>query len=194
MNKFTTYTGSTVPLNIKDVDTDMLIPAQYLTSTSKDGYGENLFQRLRDHDPDFPLNKPEYQDSDILVADDNFGCGSSREHAVWALQGWGFKVVIAKSFADIFFANSAKNGLLLISLPTNVVNSLLAQASVKMTVNLEEQLVSFDETEVRFEYDPFRKFCLINGLNDIDYILDKKSDIDSFREAQEKTRFYKINA
>ena len=117
MDKFTTLTARCVPLEINDVDTDLIIPAQYLTSISRDGYGENVFRRLRDENPDFPLNQDKFKDVQILLAAKNFGCGSSREHAVWALQGYGFRVVIAESFADIFFSNSAKNGLLLISLP-----------------------------------------------------------------------------
>src|ERR1700760_4652939 len=110
MEKFEKLKSKVIPLPMTDVDTDMIIPAQFLTSISRDGYGQNLFRRLRDNDPDFPFNQAKYSGAEILVADDNFGCGSSREHAVWALAGAGVKAVIAKSFADIFFGNSAKNG------------------------------------------------------------------------------------
>ena len=112
MEKFETLTSKTVPLPLNNVDTDMIIPAQFLTSISRDGYGENLFRRLKDEDPNFPLLQKRYADAKILVVGDNFGCGSSREHAVWALTGAGIKVVIGKSFADIFTSNSGKNGLL----------------------------------------------------------------------------------
>ena len=141
MEKFKTFKSKVCPVNYSNVDTDMLIPAQYLTSTSKKGYGENLFRRMRDENKDFSLNLDKYKNAQILVADDNFGCGSSREHAVWALADWGFKVVIAKSFSDIFFSNSAKNGLLLITLSEDVVNSILEKSStedLELTIDLEQ--------------------------------------------------------
>lgn len=195
MEKFTTLKSKVVPLPLKDVDTDMIIPAQFLTSISREGFGENLFRRLRDQDPNFCLNQERYKGARILVADENFACGSSREHAVWALTGAGFKVVIAKSFADIFFSNSAKNGLLLIELPADVVDSLLAQAQasdVELEVDLEGQKVRLkDGSEHRFNYDAFRKHCLLNGLEDLDYLLSKKEEVEKFRKKQEKIRFYR---
>ena len=118
-----------VPLPMKDIDTDLIIPAQYLTSISRAGYGQNLFRRLKDGDPNFPFNLPKYKGAEILVADENFGCGSSREHAVWALRDAGIKAVVCKSFADIFYNNSAKNGLVLVKLPADVVDSMLAAAA-----------------------------------------------------------------
>lgn len=194
MEKFTTLKSKVVPLPLKDVDTDMIIPAQFLTSISREGFGENLFRRLRDQDPGFCLNQERYKGARILVADENFACGSSREHAVWALTGAGFRVVIAKSFADIFFSNSAKNGLLLIELPADVVDSLLAQASandIELEVDLEVQKVRLaDGTEQSFNYDPFRKHCLLNGLEDLDYLLSKSEGIARFRKEQKITRFY----
>jgi len=141
MEKFKTFKSKVCPVNYSNVDTDMIIPAQYLTSTSKKGYGENLFRRMRDEIKDFSLNLDKYKGAQILVADDNFGCGSSREHAVWALDGWGFKVVIAKSFSDIFF----------------VVDSILKKSStedLELTIDLEQQKVIFsDDSEYGFEYD-----------------------------------------
>lgn len=194
MEKFTKLKSKIVPLPLKDVDTDMIIPAQFLTSISREGFGENLFRRLRDQDPNFCLNQERYKGARILVADENFACGSSREHAVWALTGAGFRVVIAKSFADIFFSNSAKNGLLLIELPADVVDFLLAQANasdVEVEVDLEGQKVRLkDGSEHRFNYDAFRKHCLLNGLEDLDYLLSKKKDIEAFRGKQEEIRFY----
>lgn len=174
MEKFQTITSSYAPLRIRDVDTDMLIPAQYLTSTVRGGYGENLFRRLRDQDPEFVLNRPEYRSAKILVADSNFGCGSSREHAVWALREWGIRAVIAPSFADIFAGNAVKNGLLLITLDPAVTQSLLAQSGLgeSLTINLSSQTVTkADGSTYQFAFDPFRKHCLLEGLDDLDYIL-----------------------
>ncbi|HEY9713580.1 MAG TPA: 3-isopropylmalate dehydratase small subunit [Chroococcales cyanobacterium] len=193
MEKFTSLKSKVMPLPIKDVDTDMIIPAQFLTSISREGYGENLFRRLRDRDAEFPTNLPKYKGAQILVADSNFGCGSSREHAVWAILGAGFKVVIAKSFADIFFNNSAKNGLILVTLADKAVDDLLAQAQagdLEITVDLNAQEVTCasgtaDQKTYHFDYDPFRRHCILNGLDDIDYILSMKDDIKSFRDKQD---------
>ncbi len=188
MEKFKSITAKVMPLPMKDVDTDMIIPAQFLTSISREGYGQNLFRRLRDRDPQFPLNQEKYKDSGILVADSNFGCGSSREHAVWAILDAGFRVVIAKSFADIFYNNSAKNGLILVTLPSELVEDLLSKAisgQLSLTVDLESQKVSTsDSRTVSFDYDPFRRHCILNGLDDIDYILSMKEDIAQFRKKQ----------
>ncbi len=188
MKKFTQLKSKAIPLPVKDVDTDMIIPAQFLTSISSEGYGQNLFRRLRDNDANFPLNQEKFKGASLLVADHNFGCGSSREHAVWALTGWGISVVIAKSFADIFYNNSAKTGLLLIVLPEKVVDRLLSEAQssdLELTINLEDQFVQHPSGEsFKFEYDPFRKHCILNGLDDIDYILSHKQEITAFREKQ----------
>lgn len=194
MKKFSTITSTCCPLPIKDVDTDMIIPAQYMTSVSKEGYGENLFRRLRDSDSGFPLNQDKYRSAKILIADDNFGCGSSREHAVWALLSWGIEVIIAKSFADIFFSNSAKSGLLLINLPAEkvdyYVNQSSLEAGLEVTVDLKNQLISEKSgTGQHFEYNPFRKHCLLNGLEDLDYIFSKSSEIQNFRAEQEENRY-----
>jgi 3-isopropylmalate/(R)-2-methylmalate dehydratase small subunit len=185
MQAFKSVKSKVLPLPLKDVDTDMIIPAQFLTSISREGYGQNLFKRLREADAQFPLNQEKYKGAQILVADNNFGCGSSREHAVWALDGAGFKAVIAKSFADIFAGNSAKNGFLLVVLPEAVVDRILLEArsgSYELNVDLEKQTVTLpDGTNVAFDYDPFRKHCLLNGLDDIDYILSFKDEIRAFK-------------
>lgn len=193
MQKVTSVTSRAIPLPIKDVDTDMIIPAQFLTSISKDGYGANLFRRFKDTEPNFPLNRKEFDSATILVTDSNFGCGSSREHAVWALCGAGINVVVAKSFSDIFYNNSAKNGLLLVILPEAVVDQILAAAATSeyvLTVDLESQSVKLpDGSTHKFEYDQFRKHCMLNGLDDIEYIRSHKTDIDAFRKRQEENRF-----
>lgn len=148
---------------------------------------------MRDNDANFPMNRKEFDGSTILVTDSNFGCGSSREHAVWALTGAGFKVVIAKSFSDIFYNNSAKNALLLVMLPDKVVDEILAaskSADYEVTVNLETQTVTLpDGTEHKFEYDQFRKHCMLNGLDDIEYIRSHAADIQEFRTRQEQNRY-----
>lgn len=194
MEQFQAFSGKVVPVAIKDVDTDMIIPAQFLTSIDSSGYGENLFRRLRDSDPGFSLNRPEFQGAEILLTDSNFGCGSSREHAVWALCGWGIRVVIAKSFADIFSSNSAKNGLLLIVLRESVVDSLLAKAesgALTLKVDLEQQRVTLPDGAVEeFSYDSFRKHCLLQGLDDLDYIMSHEAEMDAFREQQKRRTFF----
>jgi len=205
MDKVNYICSKVVPLQMKDVDTDLIIPAQFLTSISRDGYGENLFRRLKDNDANFPLNQEKYTGARILVADSNFGCGSSREHAVWALVGAGFKAVIAKSFADIFYSNAAKNGLLLVTLPDKVVDRMLSEASDEdyvVSIDLESQTVLLPDsnspwvrshghwnvamptTSYPFEYDSFRKYCMLNGLDDVDYILSHKKEFDEFKQKQ----------
>jgi 3-isopropylmalate/(R)-2-methylmalate dehydratase small subunit len=194
MEKFTTITSPIIPLPRQDVDTDMIIPAQFLTTISNNGFADALFCRLRDQDKDFPLNNPELSNAKILVAKSNFGCGSSREHAVWALRDWGIKVVIAESFADIFYGNAAKNGLLLITLAANVVDNILKSAinkSYLLTADLESQQVILpNQNKYEFTYDPFRKHCLLNGLDDLDYILSHKEEIDSYHKEDNKRLFF----
>jgi 3-isopropylmalate/(R)-2-methylmalate dehydratase small subunit len=198
MEKFQTIKSTVIPLPMKDVDTDMIIPAQFMTSISREGYGANLFRRWRDNDPQFPLNLPECKDAKVLIADSNFGCGSSREHAVWALAGAGIKVVICKSFADIFSNNSAKNGLLLVVLGPKAVDQMLQKAKegiYLVTVDLENQTVTTPWGEdYRFEYDSFRKHCLLNGLDDIDYIASFQDEINAFRTEQEKVQKFSLIA
>jgi 3-isopropylmalate/(R)-2-methylmalate dehydratase small subunit len=196
MKAFTTTTSKVIPIAIKDVDTDMLIPAQYLTSTSEDPsfWGEKLFQRFRDSDPEFPLNLEKYKNAQIIVAKENFGCGSSREHAVWALLGHGIRVVIAPSFADIFTSNSSKNGLVLVQLETDEIEKLLLDSSkmdLEVTVSLVDQTVTLPNGKIlKFEFDPFRKDCILKGLDDLDYILSYSKEIDSWNTQRSKNIFY----
>ena len=188
MEKFKSITAKVMPLPMKDIDTDMIIPAQFLTSISREGYGQNLFRRLRDKDAQFPLNQEKYKDAGIIVADNNFGCGSSREHAVWAILDADFRAIIAKSFADIFYNNSAKNGLILVTLPEKVVDNFLSLAKpgdLSLTVDLDQQKVfAPNQQSFSFDYDPFRRHCILNGLDDIDYILSAQEDIAKFRQSQ----------
>jgi 3-isopropylmalate/(R)-2-methylmalate dehydratase small subunit len=185
MDKFLTFTGIVCPLDRSNVDTDAIIPKQFLKSIKRTGFGPNLFDEWRylDHgepgmdnskralNPDFVLNDPRYQEAQILLARENFGCGSSREHAPWALADFGFKVILAPSFADIFFNNSFKNGLLPIVLDEDVIDGLFlssgADKPLEMTVDLAQQRLTANHQQIPFEVDPFRKHCLLNGLDDI---------------------------
>lgn len=194
MKPFTTITSIAAPIAIKDVDTDMIIPAQCMTSISREGYGQHVFSRLRTTYPDFYLNVPTYQKTNILIADSNFGCGSSREHAVWALYDSGIRVVIGTTFADIFSNNCGKNGLLLISLPPEVVTQLLCESSERaltMTVDLEAQTVTTDDGRGwSFAYDPFLKHCLSRGLDDLNYLRSRLPEIKATKKAQQHSMFF----
>ena len=190
MDKFTTLTGITAPLPLINVDTDMIIPKQFLKTIKRSGLGKNLFDEMRfDQDgneiADFVLNKPAYREAQIMVAGDNFGCGSSREHAPWALLDFGIRCVIAPSFADIFYNNCFKNGILPIALPQEDVDKLMDDAdrgaNAVISVDLENQTITGpDGGTVSFEIDPFRKHCLLNGLDDIGLTLEKAASIDAF--------------
>ena len=194
MEKFTTLTGVAAPLPLINIDTDMIIPKQFLKTIQRTGLGKNLFDEMRylddgSENPDFVLNKPAYREAQILVAGDNFGCGSSREHAPWALLDFGIRVVIAPSFADIFFNNCFKNGILPIPLPQEQVDKLLDDAgrgsNAVLTVDLERQVINGpDGGEIAFEIDPFRKHCLLNGLDDIGLSLEKEDAIAAFEAKQ----------
>lgn len=184
MNPFNTMTSKVIPLAMKNVDTDMIIPAQHLTQINREGYGEFLFSRLKEYDKNFVFNKNEYADANILLTQSNFGCGSSREHAVWAIQQAGIKVIIAESFSDIFFNNSAKNALLLITLPSDTIDSLLKAAEnnfVVLTVNLEQQTVTNGTQVFKFDYDSFNKMCLINGYDEMNYLLSHQEQINHYK-------------
>jgi 3-isopropylmalate/(R)-2-methylmalate dehydratase small subunit len=176
----------------------MIIPAQFLTSISRDGFGQNLFARLRTTDPQLFINQARFSGAEILIADSNFGCGSSREHAVWALLGAGIKVVIAKSFADIFTSNSGKNGLLLVTLEEAVVDSLLAESardSLTLSVDLAAQSVtSDDQRSWSFSYDPFLKHCLLNGLDDMDYLRSRLAQIEELKAKQSSNYFFSVGS
>lgn len=175
MEKFINLTAKTLPLDLDNVDTDMIIPAHHLKNIGKSGYGQSLFSNLKNLYPDFILNNPAYEEGKILLSKKNFGCGSSREHAVWAIQQYGIRAVVCSSFSDIFFNNAAKNGLLLITLPESIIDSWLKAAIIDsnllMTIDLAKQTISFINTTVHFDYNHFRKHCLLNGVDDLDYLL-----------------------
>ena len=198
MEKFTTLTGVAAPLDMINVDTDMIIPKQYLKTIARTGLGDGLFSEMRYRDdgsesPEFVLNKPAYRNAKILVAGDNFGCGSSREHAPWALMDFGIKCVIAPSFADIFYSNSFKNGILLITLPRDDIDKLLDDASrganATLSVDLESQEIRGpDGGVIKFDIDPFKKHCLLNGLDDIGLTLEKAPAIAAHEEKISETQ------
>ena len=190
MEKFKTHTSQAIPLNIANVDTDQIIPARFLKATDKKGFGDNVFRDWRFNKAgkavsNFSLNNPLYSGS-ILIAGDNFGCGSSREHAAWALVGFGFKVIVSSFFADIFKGNALNNGLLPVQVSEGFLNALFAaidtDASTLFEVNLEAQTISIKGTNLSesFEIDPYKKTCMINGYDDIDYLLSKKELIVAF--------------
>jgi len=190
MDKFTTLTGVAAPMPLINIDTDMIIPKQFLKTIKRTGLGKNLFDEMRytkdgAEIPDFVLNQPAYRNAQILVAGANFGCGSSREHAPWALLDFGIRCVIATSFADIFYNNSFKNGILPIILPQQQVDQLMDDAkrgaNAVVTIDLEKQEITGpDGGKIHFDVEPFRKHCLLNGLDDIGLTLQKQSKIDSF--------------
>nr|WP_325253015.1 3-isopropylmalate dehydratase small subunit [Amylibacter sp.] len=190
MEKFQNVSGVAAPMPLVNIDTDMIIPKQFLKTIKRTGLGANLFDEMRFNRDgteveDFVLNKPAYRDAQIIVAGDNFGCGSSREHAPWALGDFGVKVVISTSFADIFYNNCFKNGILPVVLPKEAVDILMEDAergsNARITIDLENQTVSAtDGTEFKFAVDEFKKHCLINGLDDIGLTLQKAASIDSF--------------
>ncbi|MFB2532874.1 3-isopropylmalate dehydratase small subunit [Paracoccus sp. p4-l81] len=198
MDKFTTLTGIAAPMPLVNIDTDMIIPKQFLKTIKRTGLGVNLFDEMRytpdgAEVPDFVLNQPAYRDAQIIVAGDNFGCGSSREHAPWALLDFGIRCVISTSFADIFYNNCFKNGILPVVLPQDAVDHLMADASnganARITVDLEGQTVTAsDGRSFGFDIDPFKKHCLIHGLDDIGLTMEKVSKIDSFEAAASQSR------
>jgi len=195
MEKFTKLEAVAAPIPRINVDTDQIIPAQYLRVIDRKGFGKHLFARVRynadgSENPDFVLNKPAYRKARILVVGDNFGCGSSREHAPWALEDFGIRCVISTSFGDIFFNNCFKNGVLPIRVSPEVLEKLMDDASrganATITVDLEKQEIRGPDGGVaKFEVDAFRKHCLLNGLDDIGLTLEHKGDIDSFEGKQQ---------
>ena len=194
IQKFRNFSSRLVPLKMDNVDTDQIIPARYLKATDKKGFGEHLFQDLRFEEdgtskPDFPLNRAQFKGAHILLARENFGCGSSREHAPWALLGYGFKAIVAASFADIFRNNSTKNGLLLIELPWQDVDMMhsdvLENPEREAAVDLEAQTITWKDQAYTFPNNPFTKKMLLEGLDDIGYTLSYTKDIDAF-EKQKK--------
>jgi 3-isopropylmalate/(R)-2-methylmalate dehydratase small subunit len=198
MEKFSELTGVAAPLPMINVDTDMIIPKQFLKTIKRTGLGANLFHEMRfdaegNENPDFVLNQPAYRNAKILVAGANFGCGSSREHAPWAILDFGIKCVIAPSFADIFYNNCFKNGILPIALPQSEVDKLLDDASrganATITIDLERQEIRGPDGDViHFDVDPFRKKCLLEGLDDIGLTLQKQARIAAFESNQQAAR------
>ena len=212
MDKFVSREGLVAPLDRANVDTDAVIPKQFLKSIKRTGYGPNLFDEWRylDHgepgmdnskrplNPDFVLNQPRYRVAQILLARENFGCGSSREHAPWALLQYGFQAVIAPSFADIFFTNSFKNGLLLIRLDSKIVDKLFKEAEgqpgYRLAIDLEEQSVTTPGGDTfNFEIDAFRKHCLMNGLDEIGLTLEHADKIKAFEAKRQKQQPWLFN-
>jgi len=195
MEKFELLKGIAAPLEMINVDTDMIIPKQFLKTIKRSGLGKNLFHELRydiqgNIKNDFVLNWDPYKQASILVAGDNFGCGSSREHAPWSLLDFGFKCIIAPSFADIFYNNCFKNGILPIRLDQKIVDVLMDQANQKkhLTINLKDQLIILEDgNTIEFQIDPFRKKCLLEGLDDIGLTLQKKEKIDQYEASLKNT-------
>jgi 3-isopropylmalate/(R)-2-methylmalate dehydratase small subunit len=203
MQPINILTSTAAPLPFPNIDTDQIIPKQFLKRIERTGYEDFLFYDWRYNfdaagnttpNPDFVLNKPEYKDAEILIAERNFGCGSSREHAAWAINQYGFRAVIAPTFADIFYSNAGKNGIILCRLSDEEVEALIARSTKnpkhKININLEEQTVTDDEGfKARFEIDPFRKYCLLNGLDDIGLTLRHQADLTKY-EAKHDEEFW----
>ena len=198
MQPFTTLTGVAAPFPLINVDTDMIIPKQFLKTIKRTGLGKALFHELRfdekgQEKPEFVLNKPAYRKAQILVAGDNFGCGSSREHAPWALLDFGIRCVISTSFADIFYNNCFKNGILPIVVSPGNLKKLMddAERGANATISIDlaaQEIRGPDGGMIRFDIDPFRKHCLMNGLDDIGLTMEKQSDIDKFERSQAERR------
>jgi 3-isopropylmalate/(R)-2-methylmalate dehydratase small subunit len=205
MQSFSVEQGIVIPLDRPNVDTDAIIPKQFLKSIQRSGFGPNLFDEWRYLDlgepgkscenrplnPDFVLNQPRYQGGTILLARENFGCGSSREHAVWALDDFGIRVVIAPSFADIFFSNTSKNGILAIKLDDSYINELFAavdaESGYQLTVDLPNQTILMPNGKsINFEIDPFKKHCLLNGLDDIGLTLQHADEISTYEQQRKQ--------
>ena len=198
MEKFETLTGVAAPMPLVNIDTDMIIPKQFLKTIKRSGLGVNLFDEMRydrqgNEIEDFVLNQPAYRNAEILVAGDNFGCGSSREHAPWALLDFGIRCVISTSFADIFYNNCFKNGILPVVVTEEQLEVLMKEAekgeNARITIDLEAQEVSTSEGEkITFEVDAFKKHCLLNGLDDIGLTMEKAASIDAFEAQASQSR------
>jgi 3-isopropylmalate/(R)-2-methylmalate dehydratase small subunit len=198
MEKFDKLSGIAAPMPLVNIDTDMIIPKQFLKTIKRTGLGVNLFDEMRytqdgQEIPEFVLNQPQYRAASILVAGDNFGCGSSREHAPWALTDFGIKCIVSTSYADIFYNNCFKNGILPVVLPQEQVDILMKDAekgaNARIEVDLTAQTITTSDGEViTFEIDPFRKHCLINGLDDIGLTMEKAASIESFEATAAQSR------
>ena len=189
MDAFKTLTGIAVPFGAKNVDTDVIIPARFLKTIQRAGLGKGAFAVIREN-PDNIFDQPRHKGAPVLIAGDNFGCGSSREHAPWALTDMGFRVVIAPSFADIFSGNAFKNGMLLVALPQAQIDRLMEVAETdEITVDLENQVVTTPyQDRFTFEIDPFRKHCLMNGLDDIGLTLEKADHLAAYEQRAAENR------
>lgn len=188
-----------IPINRSHVDTDLIIPAEFLKSVNRTGYGQHLFARLKAGDPVFPLNVKRYQGASIMVAGMNFGCGSSREHAAWALFEWGIRVVIAPSFADIFHQNALNNQILPIVISERVVEQIFIEEAqhepYEIQVDLTNQIVKLPSGDkYSFSIDPYKKECLLHGMDDFDYLLSKRSEIDIYDQKNGDVRFFNTYA
>lgn len=198
MEKFDKLSGIAAPMPLVNIDTDMIIPKQFLKTIKRTGLGVNLFDEMRytqdgQEIPEFVLNQPQYRAASILVAGDNFGCGSSREHAPWALTDFGIKCIVSTSYADIFYNNCFKNGILPVVLPPEQVDILMKDAekgaNARIEVDLTAQTITTSDGEViSFDIDPFRKHCLINGLDDIGLTMEKAASIETFETAAAQSR------
>ncbi|MEM6812375.1 MAG: 3-isopropylmalate dehydratase small subunit [Pseudomonadota bacterium] len=198
MDKFTKLTGIAAPLRMINVDTDIIIPKQFLKTVKRTGLGIHAFNDIRYHEDgsekdDFVLNKPDYKNASILITGENFGCGSSREHAPWAILDMGIRCILAPSFADIFYNNSFKNGILPIALPQEQIDQLMQEAEDnpdgEFEIDLESQtIIRGNKIKFEFDIDPFRKHCLLNGLDDIGLTLEKKNFIEDFESKDKEKR------
>jgi 3-isopropylmalate/(R)-2-methylmalate dehydratase small subunit len=200
MRKFTTLSSKAVAVPVDNIDTDQIIPGRFLTTTTSEGLGRHLFADWRFDGqgkpiPDFPLNQEEHRGAEVLVGGHNFGCGSSREHAVWSLTDYGFRAVISTSFADIFHANALRNGLVAVKLAQQDHQNLLAELqgriASQVTVDLEAQHLSWGSGEASFDFDPFSKHCITRGIDELGYLLEQQPQIDAF-ETRHQPRFNTI--
>jgi len=192
-------TSQIIPIPRKDIDTDLIIPAEFLTTTEKKGLGEKLFYRIRKLEPNFPLNIEKYQQAKIIVAGENFGCGSSREHAAWALSDWGIKAIIAPSFADIFYSNTLKNGIILIPISQDIINHIISEEKknnhYKIELNLHEQTITLpDKKIIGFKIDPYRKETIIKEIDDLEYLLQNMKEIEQYDKNHSSKIFFQTNS
>ena len=200
MEKFEKLSGVAAPMPLVNIDTDMIIPKVFLKTIKRSGLGVNLFDEMRydregNEKPDFVLNKPQYRDAKILVAGDNFGCGSSREHAPWAIADFGIKCVISTSFADIFYNNCFKNGILPIILNEEKIKELseYSKRQEEIEINLNDEKIIYGNNEISFQIEPFKKKCLLEGLDDIALSLEKSSNINEFEKKLESSKPWIFN-
>ena len=184
--------GVCIPMDMDDINTDVIIPAQYLTQTSQAGYGQHAFKRLKENNSNFVLNQEKFSAATIMISGTNFGCGSSREHAVWAIQELGIQAIIAESFADIFRNNAQKNKLVLIEQPASICKKLMetAESSLNLYIDIQAASIQFNEQQLDFAIDPFFQHCLINGTDELDYLTNQLDAIKHFKQQQNNTSLF----